>query len=74
MLVPLTILIGALAQSVSGIGFVLVSGPALVALLGPTEGVALALLLSSFVSISVLVRDWRAVGQRAPSCSSCRPP
>ena len=53
--------VGALAQSVSGIGFALVSGPLLFTVFGPREGVRVAVILSMLVNIAVLVREHRAV-------------
>ncbi|MBC7372793.1 MAG: TSUP family transporter [Frankiales bacterium] len=58
-LVVLAVGLGALAQSVSGIGFTLVSGPLLVATLGPTDGVRLSVLLSLVVNVVVLTRTRR---------------
>ena len=55
----LAVLVGAVAQSVSGIGFVLVCGPLLVAALGPDEGVRLAVVLSLLVNGAMLARTWR---------------
>jgi uncharacterized membrane protein YfcA len=55
----LAVLVGAMAQSVSGIGFVLVCGPLLVAALGPDDGVRLAVVLSLLVNAAVLARTWR---------------
>jgi uncharacterized membrane protein YfcA len=55
------VLVGAVAQSVSGIGFVLVCGPLLVAALGAHDGVRLAVVLSLVVNLAVR------------SCSWCRP-
>jgi uncharacterized membrane protein YfcA len=59
VLTALAVLVGAVAQSVSGIGFVLVCGPLLVAALGPHDGVRLAVVLSLAVNVAVLVRSWR---------------
>lgn len=56
LLVPLAVLVGALAQSVSGIGFSLVCGPFLVAALGSREGVRLGLVLSLLVNVVLLAR------------------
>lgn len=64
ILVVLAVLAGALAQSVSGIGFVLVCGPLLVAVLGPAEGVRLSIVLSIVVNVVVLLRTWRAASLR----------
>jgi uncharacterized membrane protein YfcA len=55
------VVLGALAQSVSGIGFALVCGPLLVASLGPTDGVRLAVLLSLVLNVALLARLWRQV-------------
>jgi uncharacterized membrane protein YfcA len=64
VLTALAVLVGAVAQSVSGIGFVLVCGPLLVAALGPDDGVRLAVVLSLLVNAAVLVRTWRQVELR----------
>ena len=53
--------VGAAAQSVSGIGFALVSGPLLFAVFGAREGVRVAVVLSMLVNIAVLSREHRAV-------------
>ena len=55
---------GALAQAVSGIGFTLVSGPFLVAALGPADGVRLSVVLSLLVNALVLARTHRAADLR----------
>jgi hypothetical protein len=52
---------GAVAQSVSGIGFILVCGPALVAALGPHQGVGVAIVISAVLNAVVLAREWRSV-------------
>lgn len=57
-------LLGTLAQSVSGIGFSLVCGPLLVAALGPQDGVRLAVLLSLVLNLVLLARLWRLVDGR----------
>jgi uncharacterized membrane protein YfcA len=62
--VLLAVLVGTLAQSVSGIGFALVCGPLLVAALGPDEGVRLAVLLSLVLNVVLLARLWRDVDVR----------
>ena len=64
VLTALAVLVGAVAQSVSGIGFVLVCGPLLVAALGPDDGVRLAVVLSLVVNAAVLARTWRQAGLR----------
>jgi len=53
--------VGAVAQSVSGIGFALVSGPLLFTVFGPREGVRAAVVLSMLVNVAVLIREHRAV-------------
>jgi uncharacterized membrane protein YfcA len=62
--VVLAVAAGALAQSVSGIGFALVCGPLLVAALGPTDGVSLAVALSMLVNVAVLARSVRQASLR----------
>ena len=53
--------VGAMAQSVSGIGFALVCGPLLFTVFGPREGVRVAVVLSMLVNVVVLAREHRAV-------------
>ncbi len=48
--------LGALAQAVGGLGFALVCGPLLVTLLGPYDGVRLAVLLSMLLNVVLLAR------------------
>ncbi|MCY7366389.1 MAG: hypothetical protein LH469_13910, partial [Frankiaceae bacterium] len=62
--VLLAVLLGSLAQSVSGIGFALVCGPLLVAALGPADGVRLSVALSLALNVVLLVRLWRRVDRR----------
>lgn len=57
ILTALAVLVGAVAQSVSGIGFALVSGPLLVAALGPADGVRLAVVLSLVVNVVILAQN-----------------
>ncbi len=59
--VLLAVLLGTLAQSVSGIGFSLVCGPLLVASLGAADGVRLSVLLSLVLNVVLLSRLWREV-------------
>lgn len=63
-LVVLAVALGAVAQAVSGVGFVLVCGPFLIASLGQAEGVRLALVLSLAVNTAVLLRSHRDVAWR----------
>jgi uncharacterized protein len=65
VLVALSVLVGALAQSLSGIGFSLVSGPLLVAALGPHDGIRLSVALSLVLNVALLVRLHRGVDVRA---------
>ena len=55
--VVLAVAVGALAQSVSGIGFSLVCGPLLVAALGAADGVRLGIVLSLGLNAAILARD-----------------
>ncbi|MFD1828021.1 sulfite exporter TauE/SafE family protein [Mumia zhuanghuii] len=57
----LGILVGALAQAATGMGFSLVAAPFMVTALGPREGVAATVLLAVFASTVPLVRDRREV-------------
>lgn len=59
------VLLGALAQSVSGLGFSLVSAPFLVVLLGPLEGVRIGVALSIVLNVALLVRLRRDVDRRS---------
>ena len=58
------VLLGALAQSVSGIGFSLVCGPFLVAVLGPADGVRLGIALSLVLNGGMLWRHRHSVDLR----------
>ena len=49
-------LVGALSQSVSGIGFSLVSGPFLIGILGVEDGIRLSVVLSLLLNVGLLVR------------------
>ena len=59
VLVVAAVAAGAVAQSVNGIGFALVSAPLLVAALGPADGVRLSVVLSLVVNVAVLSRTAR---------------
>jgi len=61
LLAALAVAVGAAAQSVSGIGFALVSGPLLFTVFGAREGVRVAVVLSMLVNIAVLAREHRSV-------------
>ena len=56
--------LGGLAQSVTGLGLVLVCGPILVAACGPTDGVRLAVSLSLTLNLLVLLRWWHQADWR----------
>jgi len=60
-LAAVAVAIGAAAQSISGIGFALVSGPLLFTVFGAREGVRVAVVLSMLVNIAVLTREHRSV-------------
>jgi uncharacterized membrane protein YfcA len=62
--VLVAVLLGTLAQSVSGIGFSLVCGPLLVAALGPVDGVRLSVALSLVLNLVLLARLFRLVDVR----------
>lgn len=59
------ILLGAFAQSATGMGFALVAAPVLILHLGPHQGVALVVTLSMLSSAIPLVRDARHAKPRA---------
>jgi uncharacterized membrane protein YfcA len=58
------VLLGAVSQAVSGIGFSLVCGPFLVAALGAHEGIRLSVLLSLLLNVALLLRLRREVDRR----------
>ena len=65
-LAALGVAAGATAQAVTGFGFALVAAPALVAALGPTQGVSVVCILGVLASLLPYARearhtDWRAV-------------
>jgi uncharacterized membrane protein YfcA len=59
LLVVGAVAVGAAAQAATGMGFSLVAAPALVAALGPRQGVGTVLLLAVLASLVPLSRDWR---------------
>lgn len=61
MLVAASIVAGAVAQSVTGMGFSLVTAPALLAYLGPFNGVAVVVVLAAMASLLPLSQQWREV-------------
>ena len=58
------VVVGGLAQSVTGLGFALVAAPGLIAWLGPTQGVAVVVLLGTLASVIPLLGQWRDVRVR----------
>jgi uncharacterized membrane protein YfcA len=56
-LAALAVAAGAVTQSITGLGFSLVSAPFLVALAGPRDGVRLNLLLSAVINLAYLVPE-----------------
>jgi uncharacterized membrane protein YfcA len=57
----IAVVVGAVAQAASGLGFALVCGPVLIATLGQHEGVRVAVLLSAGLNAVMLAREFRAV-------------
>lgn len=57
----IAVLLGAVAQATSGLGFALVSGPLLFATLGPAEGLLTVVTLSSVLNAVILIREHRAI-------------
>jgi uncharacterized protein len=64
------VVVGAILQRSTGLGFALVSGPFLVVVLSPYEGVALANLLSLVTCCLVLGSTWRSVDLRTAAMLS----
>lgn len=56
--------LGAALQRVTGLGFTLISGPLLVLVLNPFDGIVLANILSALIALVVLVRTFRSVRWR----------
>lgn len=59
VLALLAVTIGAALQRVTGLGFTLVSGPLLVLVLNPFDGIVLANILSALIAVLVLVRTYK---------------
>lgn len=66
------VLLGASVQWLTGMGFALVAVPALVLLLGPSQGVVLANCAAGAISVVGLAGGWRQVRARAmvPLCAA----
>ncbi|MFJ9377675.1 TSUP family transporter [Streptomyces sp. NPDC101455] len=72
ILLAAIVLLGSSVQWLTGMGFALVAVPALVLLLGPTEGVVLANCAAGAISVVGLAGGWRQVRARAmvPLCAA----
>lgn len=57
----LGVVVGALAQRVSGMGFAMLTGSLFVLAFGPFEGVLIINILGAFVSLIILTKVWRLV-------------
>jgi uncharacterized membrane protein YfcA len=64
LFLPLGVLVGALTQRITGVGFALVAAPLLVLVAGPFEGILLSNLLGGLVGAAVLLFCWRDVEWR----------
>jgi hypothetical protein len=64
VVVAVSIVVGAIAQSVTGMGFSLVAAPALLAFLGPRDGVAVVVVLAAMASLVPLSQQWRQIRWR----------
>src|SRR6186997_670426 len=63
-LIALAMLAGAVANSISGMGFGLICAPLLALIMDPRQAAALTILLSLPSGAAVLMRDWRSVRLR----------
>ncbi|MGW3103050.1 TSUP family transporter [Streptomyces sp. NPDC001100] len=72
ILLAAIVLLGSSVQWLTGMGFALVAVPALVLLLGPTQGVVLANCAAGAISVVGLAGGWRSVRARAmvPLCAA----
>jgi uncharacterized membrane protein YfcA len=59
--VAVSVLVGAFAQRVTGMGFALIAAPALVVLLGPFDGVIIVNACAVLSSLLILPRVWRHI-------------
>ncbi|GGR20090.1 TSUP family transporter [Agromyces mediolanus] len=66
MLLPvaISVLVGAFAQRITGMGFALIASPALVILLGPFDGVIIVNVCAVLSSLLILPRVWNQVEWR----------
>lgn len=58
------VLVGAVSQRTTGLGFALIAAPLLTLMAGPYQGIVLANLLALFVAASVLAVSWRTIDRR----------
>lgn len=65
VLVALAVLLGALTQRTTGLGFALVSAPFLVIVAGPETGVSLSNALAAILCVTVLLQTWRSTRWRS---------
>ncbi|MFJ8108836.1 TSUP family transporter [Streptomyces sp. NPDC096132] len=72
LLLPAIVLLGSCVQWLTGMGFALVAVPALILLLGPSEGVVLANCAAGAISVVGLTTGWRRVRPSAmlPLCAA----
>ncbi|SDR98746.1 sulfite exporter TauE/SafE family protein [Microterricola viridarii] len=63
-LVVVSVLVGAFAQRITGMGFALVVSPALVIILGPFDGVLIVNLCGVLSSLLIIPRVWRHIEWR----------
>ena len=64
VLVAVALVAGAFAQSLTGLGFSLIAAPAMLAMFGPHDGVAIIVVLAAIASLLPLAHQWRHVGVR----------
>ena len=62
--IVIAVLLGAVAQRVSGMGFALVVSPVLVLLIGPFDGVLMVNLCGGISALMVISRVWRSIDWR----------
>ncbi len=72
LLLPAIVLLGSSVQWLTGMGFALVAVPALVLLLGPSDGIVLANCAAGTISVVGLAGGWRRVRPSAmvPLCAA----
>ena len=65
LVIVLSVVAGAIAQAITGLGFALVCAPFFITTLGPREGVRLVVLLSAILNAAVVARDHEGLDWRA---------